>query len=108
MPQTYERIVELCRKHSITVTELCKRCSIPRAGLTDYKMGRIKTLSALTLSKISEYFGVSVEFLLSGDTRLNDEESLKVALFGGDTVVTNDMWDEVKRYAQYIKEKNMN
>ena len=105
MPQTYERIAELCRKRGITVTELCKRCDIPRASLSDYKMGRIKSLSALTLSKISEYFSVSVEYLLSGETVVADDESLKVALFGGDVIVTDEMWNEVKRYAQYIKDR---
>ncbi|MBE6806119.1 MAG: helix-turn-helix transcriptional regulator [Ruminococcaceae bacterium] len=105
MPETYERIAELCRKRGITVTDLCKRCDIPRASLSDYKMGRIKSLSALTLSKISEYFSVSVEYLLSGEQPVADDESLKVALFGGDVTVTDEMWNEVKRYAQYIKDR---
>lgn len=104
MTDIYMRIAELCRNNSITVTELCKCCNIPRASLSDYKMGRIKSLSAVTLSKIAEYFGVSVEYLLNGDTGI--EENLKVALFGGDAVVTDEMWDEVKRYARYIKERN--
>lgn len=105
MTATYERIDELCRKKGITVTDLCKECQIPRASLSDYKMGRIKSLSALTLSKISEYFGVSVEFLLSGEQQLPDEETLKVALFGGGVEVTDEMWNEVKRYAQYIRDR---
>lgn len=106
MPETYERIAELCSKEGITITDMCKLCSIPRASLTDYKMGRIKSLSALTLSKISEHFSVSVEYLLNGYEKNNPEQDLKIALFGGDTVVTDEMWDEVKRYAQYIKERN--
>lgn len=106
MPETYERIASLCRKKEITITDLCKFCNIPRASLTDYKMGRIKSLSARTLSKISEYFSVSVEYLLNGYVKNTEDEDLKVALFGGDTVVTDEMWEEVKRYAQYIKERN--
>lgn len=105
MTETYRRIDELCRKNKINVTALCKECGIPRASLSDYKMGRIKTLSASTLSKISEYFSVTVEYLMGGETPVADEQSLKVALFGGDAVVTDEMWNEVKRYAQYIKER---
>jgi transcriptional regulator with XRE-family HTH domain len=105
MTETYRRIDELCRKNKINVTALCKECSIPRASLSDYKMGRIKTLSAATLSKISEYFGVSVEYLMGGEVATVDEQSLKVALFGGDSTVTDEMWNEVKRYAQYVKER---
>ena len=105
MPETYLRIEELCRKHRINVTALCKECNIPRASLSDYKMGRIKTLSASTLSKISERFGVTVEYLMGGEAPTTDEEKLKVALFGGDAVVTDEMWNEVKRYALYIKDR---
>jgi len=105
MTETYRRIDELCRKNKINVTALCKECGIPRASLSDYKMGRIKTLSAATLSKISEYFGVSVEYLMGGEIASVDEQSLKVALFGGDGNVTDEMWNEVKRYALYIKER---
>ena len=105
MTETYRRIDELCRKNKINVTALCKECGIPRASLSDYKVGRIKTLSAATLSKISEYFGVSVEYLMGGEIASVDEQSLKVALFGGDGNVTDEMWNEVKRYALYIKER---
>ena len=105
MPTIYERIEELCRKKRINITQLCNECSIPRATLSDYKNGRTKSLSAQTLSKISDYFGISVDFLY-GKTSNASEEDLKIALFGGDSQVTEEMWDEVKRYAMYIKEKN--
>lgn len=109
MSPIYNRIEELCRKSGINITQLCHECGISRASLSDYKKGRIKSLSALTLSKIAEYFGVSVDYLYGRESfkskESNDEESLRVALFGGDTHVTDEMWNEVKRYAQYIKER---
>lgn len=105
MACVYNRIEELCRKKSVNVTAMCRDCGISRAILTDFKMGRIKSLSAATLSKIAEYFGVSVDYLYGGHTVRADEESLKAALFGGDTEVTDEMWNEVKRYAQYVKER---
>lgn len=101
----YQRIEELCKKNGINVTALCNECSISRASLSDFKSGRKKTLSADTLSKIADYFGVSVDYLCGKSTAAADDESVKVALFGGDSVVTDEMWNEVKRYAQYIKER---
>lgn len=106
MSPIYERIEELCRKRGINVTKLCISCGIPRASLSDYKTGRKKSLSAETLSKIADYFDVSVDYLYGKSQKAADEESVKVALFGGETNVTDEMWDEIKRYAQYIKEKN--
>ena len=105
MPEIYERIEKMCREKSENITSMCKACGIPRATLTDYKMGRIQSLSAKTLKKIAEHFGVSVDYLYGGDTSAALEKELKVALFGGDGEVTDEMWEEVKRYAQYIKEK---
>ncbi|MBR0467185.1 MAG: helix-turn-helix transcriptional regulator [Clostridia bacterium] len=105
MNKTYERIEELCKQKNISVTALCKACGISRAVLTDFKMGRQKSLSAEILSKIADYFSVSVDYLLGAPVTPADEQSLKVALFGGDTQVTDEMWDEVKRYAAFIKER---
>ena len=105
MSSIYSRIEALCKTGGITVTQLCRDCAISRASLSDYKKGRIKSLSASTLSKIADYFDVSVDYLYGGEPPKADEHSLKAALFGGDAHVTDEMWREVKRYAQYIKER---
>lgn len=104
MPETYKRIEQLCREKCVNITLMCKECGIPRASLTDYKKGRKKSLSAETLSKIAAYFGVTVDYLYGGASVV-DERAVKVALFGGDGEVTDEMWNEVKRYAEYIKNK---
>ncbi len=33
------------------------------------------------------------------------EDDIKVALFGGDSEVTDEMWNEVKRFAEFVKQK---
>jgi transcriptional regulator with XRE-family HTH domain len=104
MPAAYERIEELCKERKITVTLMCRQCGIPRSSLSDYKTGRVQSLSAKALAKIADYFGVSVDYLYGGESPAVERE-LKVALFGGDGEVTDEMWNEVKRYAQYVKEK---
>ncbi|MCQ2478075.1 MAG: helix-turn-helix domain-containing protein [Clostridia bacterium] len=104
MKPIYERIEELCHKSGTNVTKLCSACNIPRASLSDYKNGRTKSLSAETLSKIADYFGVSVDYLY-GKNDINQEEIAKVALFGGNTDVTDSMWEEVKRFVDYVKER---
>lgn len=103
MVELYERIENLCKERGINVTALCANCGIPRASLSDFKSGRKKTLSAKTLSLIADYFDISVDYLYGKE--VNDEKALKVALFGGDTVVTDEMWAEVKRYTDFIKER---
>lgn len=60
------------------------------------------------LHKISEYFDVSIDYLVSGSERSSITDSdIKFALFG-DGEITDEMFDEVKSYAQYVKEKYRN
>lgn len=108
MDNVYARIEKLCKEKGVTVTDLCRDCSIPRATLSDYKMGRSKALSASVLSKIANYFEVSVEYLLDGENSKISEKELKVALFGGSDDVTDEMWEEVKRYAKFIYDREQN
>ncbi|MBQ6847443.1 MAG: helix-turn-helix transcriptional regulator [Clostridia bacterium] len=101
----YDLIEELCIKKGVNVTTLCKECKIPRSTLTDYKKGRVKTLSADTLCKIADYFGVSVGYLCGSPFEAAKEEQLKALIFGEGTVVTAEMWQEIKDYALFVKQK---
>lgn len=105
MNEIFARIEALCKSHNRNITEMCKLCEIPRASLTDFKMGRIKSLSASTLKKIADFFSVSVEYLLSGESTHTSDINLKIALFGGEDGITDEMLQEVMRFAAYIKEK---
>ena len=64
MSELYNLIESLCKEKGTNITAMCKAAKISRAPLTELKMGRSKTLSSATLSKIAAYFGVSVVYLL--------------------------------------------
>lgn len=104
----YDLIEELCIKKGISVTTLCRECSIPRSTLTDYKKGRIKTLSIGVLCKIADYFGVTVGYLCGSPMPAATEEALKTTLFGEGVIVTDEMWNDIKQYAEFIKFKYQN
>lgn len=104
----YELIEELCMKKGINITRLCKDCNIPRSTMTDYKKGRIKSLSLNTLTKIADYFDVSLSYLCNFPERTRDEDAAKIAIFGAETVVTDQMWKELKEYASFLKQKYSN
>jgi len=101
----YDLINELCVEKGINITSLCKECGIPRSIMTDYKKGRIKSLSLENIIKISDYFGVSIDYLCGAPMTVVTEEAIKVALFGEGVIVTDQMWNEVKEYAQFVKNK---
>ena len=110
MSDLYERIETLCRERNVSITTVCRQCGASRASLSDLKAGRKQSLSAETLAKLAEYFGVSIDFLLTGaekapaegGRRASDDE-IKFALFGGDGEITDEMYEEVKRFAAFIK-----
>ena len=65
MDNLYMRILDLsAKKGDKNITETCKNAGISRAPLTDLKMGRSMTLSSSTISKLSDYFQVSTDYLL--------------------------------------------
>lgn len=107
----YERIMELCEAKNITAYRMCKEIGIQPSIITDLKKGRKKTVQAETASKIAGYFGVSSDYLLGKDDAGSEperakeitDEDIKFALFGGD--VTDEAYEDVKRFAQFIKEK---
>lgn len=111
MSEIYERIESLCKKSGINITIMCKETEVPRSALSDYKAGRTKSLSTATLSKIAVYFGVSVDYLLGNEQKEKptaaktvSDDDIKFALFG-DVGVSDEDFEDVKRFAEFIKNK---
>lgn len=68
MYNLYETIMHLCEEKGVTAGRMCNDLKISRGMITDLKMGRKKTLSIETLSKMASYFEVSIDFLLGKQT----------------------------------------
>lgn len=64
MQPLYERIHSLCKEKGTNITQMCKDAGVPRSALSDYKAGRIKSISTEKLLKIADYFGISLDELL--------------------------------------------
>lgn len=80
MGNLYKTIEYLCSENGVNITTMCSESGASRGSLTDLKMGRKQSLSAETLSKIADYFGVTVDYLLTGDQKekpaLEDKDGL--------------------------------
>lgn len=111
----YDRLNALCKERGIKGGRMCADLGISKSLMTDLKSGRKKTISAITAQKIATYFDVSVGYLLgeeenkkapaeSGKRSVSDDE-IKFALFGGDGEITDAMYDEVKRFAAFVKQR---
>lgn len=105
MGELYERIESLCARQGVRPGRMCSELGLSRGLMTDLKMDRKKTLNAETAAKIAAYLDVPVETLMTGQTRAATDEELKFALFGGGDV-TDEQFEEVKRFARYIQERD--
>ena len=106
MGSMYERIATLCAQKGIKPGKLCADTGLSRGLLSDLKNGRTKSLSARNARIIAEYFGVTVGWLLGEEDapRPVTDADIKFALFGGDGEITDEMYEEVKKFAAYIKQ----
>lgn len=106
MSELYKRIEKLCKENNVNVTTMCKETGVSRGSMTDLKSGRKKSLSTETIAKISEYFAVTTDYLITGNKQdsfdLSDDD-IKFALFNGSEGITDAMFDEVKQFAEMVK-----
>ena len=69
MSELYERIENFCKERKVNITQMCRESNVPRAALTDLKMGRSKELSIKTLDRIADYFNVSVDTIIGKEQK---------------------------------------
>lgn len=111
----FDRFTILCNEKGVKPSKVAIDCGFNKSSITSWKTKYqegvdVKPTSDI-IQKLSVYFDVSTDYLLgnSDDKRPNKptvtESDIKVALFGGSDDVTQEMWEEVKNYAAYIKSR---
>lgn len=112
MSDLYDRIETLCLQRKVSVTTMCKESGASRASLSDLKAGRKQSLSAETLTKLANWFGVSIDYLLGKENAPGEasgrgvsDAELKFALFGDCENITDEDLADVRRYAAFVRER---
>lgn len=73
---TYEVIKKLCTEHGIALTALEKELGFGRGSLGKLKSGGT---SAKRLQKVADYFGVSINYLMTGENNsINENAALSL------------------------------
>lgn len=67
----YDRFKDLCGKMGKTMKEVCKDLGISQGTVSNWKK-RNSTPSGDLLSKMANYFNVSIEYLLTGHEKSDD------------------------------------
>ena len=112
LPVLKDRIQEMCKSSGVSQKHLCDLLGKDRAFLSNVFRGNC-TINGEQLAVLANELRTSPAYLLGEiDTPAQEKKKpasdaeLKVALFGGDGEVTDEMWDEVVRFAEFVKSKH--
>lgn len=61
----YEIFEQLLQKHNLTAYKVAKEAGVTQTALSNWKSGR-STPTTKTLQKIADYFGVTIDYLMTG------------------------------------------
>ena len=107
----FNRFKALCDERQISVYRACTDIGLNRSAVAKWKSGGKPNGS--TAAKLADYFDVTTDYLLGQSeekapgekTRVISDEEIKFALFGGDGEITDAMYDELKKFAAFIKQR---
>jgi len=105
----FYRFKALCDEKNVSTYRACTDIGLNRSAVAKWKEG--SQPNGTTAAKLAEYFGVTTDYLLGQSEertpshRQVSDEDIKFALFGGDGEITDAMYEEVKRFAAFIRER---
>ena len=71
----YEVFEQLLQEHGVSSYKVAKEAGVTQTALSNWKSGR-NTPSTTTLQKIADYFGVTIDYLMTGENTTKKETSL--------------------------------
>ena len=112
MSDISNRILEIILAKDISYGELSEITKIPKSALQRYATGQTEKIPIDRLEKIATAIGTTTSYLMGWDDASekqprNDvsDEDIQFALFGGRDEITESMYDEVKKFAAYLKQR---
>ena len=105
-----ERLRDLRNEKGISQKELATALFVSQQTVAKWETDR-STPNPDMISKIAQYFEVSSDYLIgNSDFKTTaasspTDDDIKFALFDGDKGISDEAYEEVKRFAAFIKEK---
>lgn len=108
----YDKFIQICKSKGVSPSRAAIEAGLSKSTVTKWKTTPDAEPTGAAIKKITEYFGITIAELMgenekaptNGERSVSDEE-IKFALFGGDGEITDEMYDEVKRFAEFVKQR---
>ena len=108
----WERFSELCNAADETPNSVAKKIQASSGSVTAWKNG--SEPRSATTRKIADFFNVSTDYLLGkeekaptddGGRKFDISEIMFALSRGGEQEITPEMFEEVKRFAEYVGQR---
>lgn len=102
-----DRLKELRTNSKIYQADLAEVLGVSKGAVAMWETNK-REPDSLMLKKIANYFNVSLDYLLDNEQKLtepknNKKDDIKIALFNSSDDITDEMFEEVKQYAEMVK-----
>ena len=109
-----EKIKTLRKQAKLTQTELGDMLGVQKNAVSKWECGRVTDIPAGKIKAMAKIFDVPPSYLIDDEGSVPKptveggipEEDIKFALFGGDQEITDEMYEEVKQFAAFVKARN--
>jgi transcriptional regulator with XRE-family HTH domain len=103
-----DKIRTLRKSANLNQTELGERLGVKTNAVSKWECGRVEDIPMSKVKMMASIFNVPVSYLIDDDVdeRINiSDEDIQFALFGGKDEITAKMYEEVKNFAAYVKQR---
>lgn len=99
----------------LTMKELGEKVGVAESTISQYENGKRQPDNTMLL-QLAEALGTTVDYLLGVEKekapaddgeRVVSETDIKFALFDGDKEITDSMYEEVKAFAKYVQQREI-
>lgn len=114
----YDRFAYLCKQKGVSPSRAALDAGISKSLVTKWKSLNTEIPSPDVLGKLSKYFGIPVSELLGEGTekaptkiderKYNGDEILFALSRGGESEITDEMYQEVKDFAEFVAQREAN
>lgn len=108
-----EKIKALRKQAKLTQTELGDMLGVQKNAVSKWECGRVTDIPAGKIKAMARIFDVPPSYLIDNESSVPrpsaegvSDEDVKFALFGGDQEITDEMYEEVKQFAAFVKARN--
>ena len=105
-----EKIRLLRKQAGLTQTELGDMLGVKKNAVSKWECGRVEDIPAGKIKAMARIFDVRPSYLIDEAAEFSlpaekvpTDEDIKFALFGGAEDITDEMYEEVRQFAAFVK-----